>query len=734
MAKSLQKQNAPEAVQIIKGTVSRRIFYNQENGYCVLSVELDDASEDFEGNRLEEIKVTGHMPSVREGDDYEFVGQWVDNPKYGRQFKFAEHKVLLPSGKAGLARYLSNVTFGVGIKKAERIVEALGEDALEQIQADASVLDKLDFLSDQQRREIAEDLSKNSVQAELAGMICKPGTGIGMGTVAKIMRQYGPEAVSVIKENPYILSQDLWGVGFVKADLVAQQAGVKPDSDFRVEAAVDYTLRESGSEGHVYLRPRDIMAKTIGRKGLIEASGVTVEQLARANRKLIDGGNVVREGDCVYSKRLWLAERGVAAAVRMLLAREPKVIEGLDGQVADVESRDGIEYAPQQREAVKAVMQNHFSIITGGPGTGKTTVINAVVDIYKRVGPMGGIIYLAAPTGRAAKRMSEATGHDASTIHRLLRYNPSEGGFEYGYGNPLPGPGLLIVDESSMMDVELAESLLAAVDNLQVVFVGDIEQLPSVGPGSVLRDCIASGIVPTVRLQFNYRQAGGSKIAEYANLVCQGTLPPLESVGDYEYVPVEDAAQGQETILALVNSIVSEGYGLLDWAVLAPMRRGDCGINKLNELIREIVNPMEEGKATLGSYRDGDKVLIIKNNYKLGVFNGDIGVVVHIERGKMLVDFGDFKQEFAVEDLDLMTLAYASTIHKSQGSEYPIVIMPLVSQHYIMLQRNLAYTAMTRAKKRLYLVGDERSIRRAVKNAALDERLSMLAQRIRGEV
>ena len=667
MAKA-RKQNAPEAMQqSIKGTVSRRIFYNNDNGYCVLSVELESC---------EEIKATGNMPSVREGDEYEFIGQWIDNPKYGKQFRFQASRLILPSGTAGAAQYLSNVAHGVGIKKAEKIVAQLGEDALSRIQEDTSLLDKLDFLDERQRREIAEDLTKNSVQAELAGMICKPGTGIGMGTVAKIMNKYGPDAIRVIKENPYILSQELWGVGFIKADIVAQQAGIKPSSEFRVEAAVDYILREAGTEGHVYLRPRDIMGKAIGKKGIIEASGVTVGALAKASQKLIDGGRSVREGDAIYSKKLWLAECGVAAAVRMLLARDVKEIEGLDAQVSDVESRDGIEYAKEQRDAVKMALREHFSIITGGPGTGKTTVINAVCDIYKRVGPTGGIIYLAAPTGRAAKRMSEATGHDASTIHRLLRYNPSEGGFEYGRGNPLIGPGLMIIDESSMMDVELADSLLAAVDNLQVVFVGDIDQLPSVGPGSVLRDCIGSGRAPTVRLRFNYRQAGGSKVAEYANLVCQGVVPPLDGVGggaegcepcapsDFSFIPVEDAAQAQETILGLVRSIVSEGYGLLEWAVLAPMRRGDCGITKLNELVREIVNPMEEDKSVLGSYRCGDKVMVIKNNYKLGVFNGDVGVIRHIDKGKMLVDFGDFRQEFAVEDLDLLTLAYSSTIHK----------------------------------------------------------------------
>lgn len=390
-----------------------------------------------------------------------------------------------------------------------------------------------------------------------------------------------------------------------------------------------------------------------------------------------------------------------------------------------------LQFSKNQREAIKMALTAPISIITGGPGTGKSFTLRGITEIYTKLYPQRPI-YLAAPTGRASKRMSEATGLPAKTIHRLLRYNPEYGDFEHGRDNPLPGPGLLIVDESSMMDIQLADHLLAAAEELQVVLVGDVDQLPSVGPGSVLRDCIASDRVPTVRLLFNYRQAGGSKVAEYANLICQGAMPPLVTEGDFEYIPVEDGNQAADTVLALVQSIVSEGYGLLDWQILAPMRRGTAGVTALNEAVRAIVNPMEEGKATLGNYRLGDKVMVIKNNYKLAVFNGDLGIIAEIDRGKMQIDFGDFIQEFAHEDLELLTLAYASTIHKSQGSEFPIVIMPLVQQHYMMLQRNLLYTGMTRAKRRLVLVAEERSVRQAVRNNVIEERFSQLAARIQG--
>ena len=728
MAKTARKTkiNAQEpSLEILQGVVERRIFYNAENGYCVLTVSTGG---------IDDMKVTGNMPSIREGDEYKFTGSWIDHPRFGKQFKFSEAELILPSGRAGVARYLSQVTYGVGVAKAQKIIEALGEDALEKIKGDPGVLksEALTFLSEQQRNDIIEDLSQNSTQAELASMICRPGSGIGMGTVAKIMRQYGQDAVRIIKENPYILSQDLFGVGFLKADVIAQAVGIESNNPFRVDAALNYTLTEAGSEGHVHLKPSIIVQKLIGRNGLIEASGVAMPDVAAANKRLIDDGRCVREGDFVYATGLYEAECGTAASIRNLLAGKKREIEDLDPLVSDIESRDSIEYAPEQREAVKTALQNNISIITGGPGTGKTTVINCICDIYERTGPKGAVIYLAAPTGRASKRMSEATGLPARTIHRLLRYNPEYGDFEHGRDNPLPGPGLLIVDESSMMDIQLADHLLAAAEELQVVLVGDVDQLPSVGPGSVLRDCIASDRVPTVRLQFNYRQAGGSKVAEYANLICQGAMPPLMTEGDFEYLPVEDGNQAADTVLTLVQSIVSEGYGLLDWQVLAPMRRGTAGVNALNEAVRAIVNPAEEGKATLGSYRAGDKVMVIKNNYKLGVFNGDLGIITEIDRGKMKIDFGDFIQEFAPEDMELLTLAYASTIHKSQGSEFPVVIMPLVQQHYMMLQRNLLYTGMTRAKRRLVLVAEERSVRQAVRNNVIGERFSQLAARIKG--
>jgi exodeoxyribonuclease V alpha subunit len=677
-----------------------------------------------------EYKLSGNMPAVREGDEYLFKGNFVIHPKFGRQFKFTSAELLLPTGTAGVARYISNITYGVGMAKAKKIVDALGDDCLAKIQADPSALDNLDFLNEKQREEIAKDLTCNSVRAELAGIICRD--GIGQGMVARIYGKYGADSVRVVKENPYVLCQDLWGVGFKKADSVAQAVGIEANNPNRVEAAVNFVLQSAGEEGHVYLEPRDVVKKLIGRSGIIEASGVEIKDVAEANGRLIAQGRCVREGDAVYAKELYLAECEVAKAVKGLLGNKADLLlmGDFSSMIDCIQSRDGVQYAPEQREAIKISLTNQISIITGGPGTGKSTVTNAIVEIYKRLLP-NNQIYLAAPTGRAAKRMAEVTSRDAQTIHRLLRYNPMDGGFFFGYGNPLPGPGLLIVDEFSMVDIELAASLFAAVDDLQVIMVGDVDQLPSVGPGSVLRDMIASGMVPTVQLQFNYRQAGGSKIAEYANLICKGKIPPLETAGDFEYLPILEADEAQQVILGLVREAMASGYGQMDFQVLAPMRKGNTGVIKLNELVRELVNPADPDKPKLGDYRLGDKVMVIKNNYSLGVFNGDLGEVIGINRGKMTVNFGDYVVDFDVESLHLLTLAYATTIHKSQGSEFPLVFMPLTKQHYIMLQRNLLYTGMTRAKKRLVLVADEWSEKKAVGNDVIEKRFSMLAERIR---
>jgi exodeoxyribonuclease V alpha subunit len=738
--KSTSKKDDQVSLSIIEGTVIKRKFHNPENGYTVLKVRLNDLSG--------VIDVIGNMPSVREGDQYKFTGTELHHPQWGKQFKFISSEIILPTGTVGVARHLSGITAGVGLVKAQKIVDSLGENCLQKIKDFPEVLDTLDFLDDRQRREIAEDLSKNSVQAELAGLIRKE--GIGPAMVAKIYNKYGADSVKVVKENPYILADDLYGVGFITADGIAQTVGIAPNSPYRVESALNYTLEEAGNQGHVYLEPNTIVGALLGKrdqrgksiaKGIIEGSGVTVSQIAEANRKLILSDRCVREGDAVYAKHLYIAECTVAKAIIRLLNNRIPSLPNLDAMISDIENRDGLSYAPEQKEAIKTSLQNRLSIITGGPGVGKTTVINAICDIYKKLYPHN-YLYLAAPTGRAAKRMREATEKHASTIHRLLCYNPRSGGFEFGPGNPLSGPGLAIIDESSMIDIELMADLISAVDDLQVIFVGDVDQLPSVGPGSVLRDMIASGCVPTTRLKFNFRQAGGSKIAAFANMVCDGVSPPLQNDGDFEFFKITELNQAPNAVTRYVVELIENGYGKMDFQILSPMKKNSCGTNNLNYIVREIVNPLTPEKPTIESFhlndknkmesfRLGDKVMVIKNNYTLGVFNGDLGEITAINKGITTVDFGNDIVDFKVSDLDLLTLAYASTIHKSQGSEFPIVIMVLTTQHFIMWQRNLLYTGMTRAKHRLVIIASDESVKESIRNNKIEKRFSMLAQRIR---
>lgn len=737
----IKTKQPPKQQTTLQAEIIRRIYRNSENGYTVLAC-YNDENGDF--------KATGSLPSVREGDEYRFKGQWKNHPKFGEQFQFTEAELVLPSSKSGIARYLSQVTYGVGVAKAQKIAEALGEDALTKIKEDPSVLENLEFLNEQQRQDIAADLAANDVQAELASLVCAE--GIGMGTVAKLMQQYGNDAVSQIKENPYVLIDDVFGVGFSLADRIALQTGIKPDSRFRVEAAMRYALEEAANEGHVYLHPNDIFRRLVGGKtktqkaGIISDSGVGVGEIKQAFQELERQEVCVREGDAIYLKKYYETEKSLAGCVRRLLAKERpdeatetvnlKVIEMWIGEL---QRKWGIEYATEQRRAIIKSLMEPVSIITGGPGCGKSEITRAIVDIYKKMNSPREGLYLCAPTGRAAKRLSEATGVEAKTIHRLLRYNPGVGGFEFGHSQPLPGPGLIIVDEASMMDLELAEALFAATsanpgEAHQVVLIGDINQLPSVGAGNVLRDLINSDAVPFARLLFNYRQAGGSKVAEYANLICDGRLPELRSNGDFHYITVESADDAVEWIEYLAQTgAVGMGLPPLQWQVLAPMKRGNCGVNALNEKIKELLNPKDEQELQLGSFSVGDKVMVIKNDYSLGVFNGDLGVVKHIERGKMVVDFGELSTvEFSVDNLGILVPAWASTIHKSQGSEFDVVIMPLVSQHYMMLQRNLLYTGMTRARKELILIADEKSLKRAVENNRVEKRLTGLQERLRG--
>ena len=594
------------------------------------------------------------------------------------------------------------------------------------MQADPDLLDNLDFLTEAQREEIKLHLREHKTVAEVSGLICRE--GITPAMAARIVAKFGDEAVRVVKEEPYRLTE-IEGIGFVTADRIAMAVGIKPDAPARIQAAIRHILSEAENEGHCSLRPNDFVREIPALLG----TSIEVPAIAEAVRVLIEAEVLVRDGDNIYLTELYEAECKVAEWVKAMAGEPPPVIANLNDLIDACQTNADITYHTKQREAIAMALSSGFSVLTGGPGTGKTEITKAIVSIYKaehHTKP----VYLCSPTGRAAKRLSEATGEPASTVHRLLGYIP-EFGFTRNETDPLT-PGLLIADEASMIDIRLARALFAACSaGMQVVLVGDVDQLPSVGPGSVLRDIIESGAVPVTRLEYVYRQEEGSGISALAHQVNAGQTPELAA---YPRDVVSHVVQTPEEALPLAVRYAKEAYeqyGLLGFGVLAPGHRGSAGVKALNEAIRAAINP-GAGKG----FSPGDKVMVVKNNYQHDVFNGDLGIVrrVDSEDGSIEVDFSDQRVVFGEDEdqapLDILQLAFASTIHKSQGGEYPVAIVVLTRQHWIMLARNLLYTAATRAKKRLVIIHQAGCLKQAVRNNKIAARNSRLAERLRNNV
>ncbi len=706
-------QRALSNQETLRGTIANVRFYNPKNGWAVLTLHTSN----------EAISAVGNVVNPREGDEYEITGAWIVDKKYGRQFQIQGAEVLLPSTKKGIIRYLASIAHGVGEVKAARIVGALGEGCLDTLQADPGVLDTLTFLTPAQREEIKQHLREHSTVAEVSALICKE--GITPNLAAKVVAHFGADAVTVVKEEPYRLTE-IDGIGFLTADKVAMAVGIKPDAPARIQAAITHILSEAENDGHCSLRPNDLVKEIPALLG----TDVGVPKIAEAVTTLIAAEILVRDGDDIYLTELHEAETKVAEWVKQLAAEKPAGIANLEGQISAQETDMGVTFHPKQREAIRMALSSGFSVLTGSPGSGKTLITRCIVAIYKaehHALP----VYLCSPTGRAAKRLSEATGHEASTIHRLLGYVP-EPGFMVNEQEPLK-PGLLLADEASMMDVRLARSLLAGcAQGMQVVLVGDVDQLPSVGPGSVLRDIIDSGAVPVTRLEFIYRQEEGSGISALAHQINQGLMPSLVSDRDVTSIEIHTPDEALPLVIQHAKEACKES-GLLGFGVLAPGHRGSAGVKALNEAIRAAVNP---GHSTR-NIGIGDKVMVIKNNYQHDVFNGDLGIVRRTddEGDSVEVDFGDSWVTFGTEDdqapLDILQLAFASTIHKAQGGEYPVCIVVLTRQHWIMLQRNLVYTAVTRAKKRLVVIHQAGALKQAIKNNKIAQRNSRLAERLR---
>jgi len=721
----------------ITGTVTGVRYHNPQNGWSVLTVQPKQwsgtpAQDAFD---FDNCSVVGNLAAVRAGDEYEFSGVWKTHPQYGRQFQFEKAEVILPKEKYGAIAYLATLASGVGPAKATKIVDVLGDEALQKIIDNPETLQQFDFLNDAQRTEIAEGLLKNTNLAELSAIICRE--GVGIGTAKKIFDKYGYESAKVVMENPYILADEVYGIGFKVADRIGRAVSIAPDSPYRVQAAYQYALKEAGSDGHVFLKPRDTLTEI--EKLLGKQSMVCVDHIRDAYIELEKRGTVHREGDAIYLTSMYENEVELAKDIMRLAGTQGKyhsvdTLEALSGIIEQTQEELGVVYAPEQKEAIENSLYKSLTVVTGGPGTGKTTVIKGIIEAYKKISKNDEIM-LAAPTGRAAKRMTEATGIEAKTIHRLLCYNPFTNGFEYNADHKLP-TGLLIVDEFSMCDLLLSKCLFESVpEDMVMVIVGDVDQLPSVGPGKVLEDIIDSRKVITTRLKFNYRQASGSRIAlEASRIVEQDDCRLYQDESDWKTITTEEPENALEGIKAEIRQAKKDGLGIMDFQVLAPMKKGLIGVDNLNEVIREIVNPpmaikpeYRAGKDKL--FRLDDKVMVIKNNYKLGVFNGDIGIITAINSG-IVVDFDGEQVAFKDEDVNILTLAYATTVHKSQGSEFPLIIMVIMRSHYIMLQKNLFYTGITRAKEKLILVCQESAVKRCLSNKDKKERYTKLRERL----
>ena len=737
----------------LSGSVERITFYNPENGYTVLRLRPDSrAGHHFTHrsalNSEGLATVVGNLPELSPGEHLSLQGQWDNHPKHGPQFKAEVCEQTLPATLAGIEGYLgSGMIKGIGPRLAERIVAKFKEETFDVIeQAPERMLEVPGIGLDRTKRITAAWQEQKQVK-EI--MVFLHGHGVSTNLAVKIYKTYGDAALETVQKNPYQLERDIYGVGFKTADRIAQALGLPPEHPSRVEAGIVFALNEMIDEGHVYV-PREALA---GRA--IELLGVAQELIAPALERLAEDDRIrpdmiplnhkeektthtdgVGEAQAdyaapvIYLTPLYFGERGVAERLKALVSINAA------SRTPSPAALTMEKLSEQQKEAVQMALTYPVSILTGGPGTGKTTCLKALITALDAQGRR---FALASPTGRAAKRLSEATGHPASTIHRLLEYSPVEG-FKHNAENPLH-LDFLVVDEASMLDLLLTNNLLKAIrPGTHILFVGDVDQLPSVGAGDVLRDMIASGVAPVTRLTTIFRQAADSKIITNAHLINQGKFPVFsQGSGDFFLFPAEDAAGAADWVLSIVTERIPQKFGfhpVRDIQVLSPIYRGPAGVIALNERLQERLNPPAPNKAErklFGTiFRVGDKVMQTQNNYDKDVYNGDIGFVRSFDtiEQRLTVDFYGRSVTYDWSDVDELTLAYVISVHKAQGSEFPAVVMPIVTQHYTMLQRNLLYTSITRASKLCVLAGSRRAISIAVRNNKVAQRFTALGWRL----
>ncbi len=713
---------------LLQGTITRITYQNPEAPYTVARLQVDG---------VEQVTVVGGIFPVSEGEEIKVSGSWKTHPRYGLQFQAEQWEKIEPATLEGIEKYLgSGLIKGIGPIYARRLVSAFGLETLKVLSEEPQrVLEVSGIGRTRAQKIIVAWQDQRGVQDV---MVFLQGHSVGSALSLRIYRAFGAETVARVKENPYCLAEEVYGVGFVLADRIAATLGISGDIPLRVQAGLLHVLRKFSDDGHCYVPLTPFKANAAALLGVDEdAVEPAIEKLAAEGKLVVEEGGD-DEDSRVYPREIYDAERRVAAAIRYLLSAasglKNKGFGGPRNLTLQLSGSSAVLLEPEQREAIAQALKQKCLVITGGPGTGKTTLLIALLKILRQSEVT---FALAAPTGRAAKRMAELSGEEAKTIHRLLEYNPHEGGFQRDEGNPI-GAHVIVIDEASMLDLPLMDHLLRAIaPESHLVLVGDVDQLPSVGPGSVLRDLIDSGTVPVVVLRRIFRQAGESLIVQNAHRILHGEsllLEPERGKRDFVFVPREREEDALSVIQELVKERIPRLLGAQDVQILSPMHRGLLGTVHLNRELQRLLNP--EGKSIERGgtiFRHGDRVMQLRNNYDKGIFNGDLGRIVRLdtEEGELDVDFDGKTVSYDIEDLDEINLAYAMSVHKSQGSEYPAVVIALHTSHFPMLHRSILYTAVTRGKDLVVLVGSKRALAMAIRNVRIEKRFTGLRERLK---